>query len=943
MDWFGLGILVEVRDLATRSLNGITQALDNARGSSESFSERFNNAVGGLNLNADNLRNTMMAGFGMQQAGDSFTKVSKAMLHPLVDVGKQVVSTSSQFENWRKTLKALYKDQSKANEKLQWGMKLAAETPFEMTDVTSALIGFKAIGVEADTTLTSVNGVKQSMMEFIGDLASLRPDVGMQGVMMGVRNLIGGDGGKSLRMRMDMDLENILGREFGDTPEQLMQDLADISGKVANGLMGELEGTWTQIISNLKDQATRFFLALGDAGMFDGIKRSLQAFSNIIGSIDDNKMAKIGKNMSEAFNMIWKPIDLAIRGISKLISVIINLVASNSLLGKVVGGFLALGGVITGVVGIVLKLGGGLLVTISSFGLFLLTLQNSNVTFQMIRGAMMGMLSTIGKLALGFGIALAVWKADIGGIRTITMNMVNTISNAFKESTKISEMGVKDMMQSISKLDMNNFGDRLTYRLTQIKVFWMALCEAWNSYELSDDTFRKVQELGLLPLLETVLDFKMRFESFWKGFTSGFKGVVEVIVSVCNKVGEAVGKVVNFLSPITEKLKGTKREIGEGLKLDGWEKAGKIIGVMVSVFGAIAVVGKIVAVVWGALTSVFSVVATVISGAISVITAVVSFLAPVFGAVASVISTVASVLAGLSPIVWVVVAVIGALIGVVVLLKNNWQQVCEWWTTGWNNMLSSAQQLGSQIQQAFSSMGQALGNIVKTASNFVINAWTTMVSSTKSILSQVGSAVKNAFSKVSSTISSSLSKAWKTASSWWSKIKSIFSNPIKAVVNFVKTGDVSGGGGGKKKGGSHANGLYYVPYDGYMAELHKGERVLTALENKKLQQKGATQVAINLPTSDNKGSTVMATPKETPQEQKIVNNFSPTLNPTPNNPKGQSDPPQQVDNSVTFSEGSIQITVNDGKDFDAKKYAKQIMEEIKREQQLRNTLQYKTV
>ncbi|USG67450.1 phage tail tape measure protein [Brevibacillus ruminantium] len=32
--------------------------------------------------------------------------------------------------------------------------------------------------------------------------------------------------------------------------------------------------------------------------------------------------------------------------------------------------------------------------------------------------------------------------------------------------------------------------------------------------------------------------------------------------------------------------------------------------------------------------------------------------------------------------------------------------------------------------------------------------------------------------------------------------------------------------------GSHANGLSYVPFDGYIAELHKGERVLTAEENR---------------------------------------------------------------------------------------------------------------
>lgn len=44
------------------------------------------------------------------------------------------------------------------------------------------------------------------------------------------------------------------------------------------------------------------------------------------------------------------------------------------------------------------------------------------------------------------------------------------------------------------------------------------------------------------------------------------------------------------------------------------------------------------------------------------------------------------------------------------------------------------------------------------------------------------------------------------------------------------------GGSSKDKAvvdGSHANGLNYVPFDGYRAELHKGESVLTASESQK--------------------------------------------------------------------------------------------------------------
>lgn len=50
----------------------------------------------------------------------------------------------------------------------------------------------------------------------------------------------------------------------------------------------------------------------------------------------------------------------------------------------------------------------------------------------------------------------------------------------------------------------------------------------------------------------------------------------------------------------------------------------------------------------------------------------------------------------------------------------------------------------------------------------------------------------------------------------------------------------------RKIDGSNRDGLAYVPYDGYISELHKGERVLTAQENKSLSLAGMGNITLNI-------------------------------------------------------------------------------------------------
>ena len=73
-------------------------------------------------------------------------------------------------------------------------------------------------------------------------------------------------------------------------------------------------------------------------------------------------------------------------------------------------------------------------------------------------------------------------------------------------------------------------------------------------------------------------------------------------------------------------------------------------------------------------------------------------------------------------------------------------------------------------------------------------------------------------------IKEGISKAWQGLTTWFNNLwDSLFGNRSVDV-------DVDYGDGGVPA--PKANGISYVPYDGYYALLHEGERVLTAEENK---------------------------------------------------------------------------------------------------------------
>ena len=175
-----------------------------------------------------------------------------------------------------------------------------------------------------------------------------------------------------------------------------------------------------------------------------------------------------------------------------------------------------------------------------------------------------------------------------------------------------------------------------------------------------------------------------------------------------------------------------------------------------------------------------------------------------------------------------------------------------------DDIMSRIKEVGSNLVSAFKSafvkVGEAISNVFENIKNgFIsfkdkvaevasnvgkafINGLLGTAKSVKdffvNFITEAINALKEAIPKFFEVGKNIMEKLWEGIKSKWNDFKKWFTDIWNSLLDGTLFKNIGGAVKNFFVNGSHENGLSYVPFNGYVAELHKGERVLTAEENK---------------------------------------------------------------------------------------------------------------
>ncbi|WAX12216.1 minor tail protein [Clostridium phage CS266P3] len=164
-------------------------------------------------------------------------------------------------------------------------------------------------------------------------------------------------------------------------------------------------------------------------------------------------------------------------------------------------------------------------------------------------------------------------------------------------------------------------------------------------------------------------------------------------------------------------------------------------------------------------------------------------------------------------------------------------RIWAWLTTTVSNVISWG---ANMVSQARSTATNFVNSFISFITSLPSKVWE-IIQQIPSKVSEIGSQLYNAGRNIFQSLWNGIKSIGDSILGWVSDFAGKIGSFVSGIVDGFKH-VVSGANDAKSAArsvdGKHANGLDYVPYNGYVAELHEGERVLTKQQNREYNEGG---------------------------------------------------------------------------------------------------------
>ena len=540
MNSFGLGLILNFTDNATAGMRSATQAFQQMSSTVDAVSSSIGNSM----------TNMVSACYALDSVGSTIMGIGTSIVSSFLDISQEAIDTGMTMQGFRMQLQALYGENA-FESKMKQIQEYARDSVFEVEGLMQAIVTMKAVGVEAMEAVTSSSGnTTQTLMDYASDIAAMFPNMrnaygtGVNAAMGALKEYIAEGNALSLKRGAGLDITGLLGEDIGDTLEERTQQIADLVEQLGiAGYTVSLLGTPTQQLSKMQDVLFNTMSDIADSGVFDRYTQLLTKVADWLTTLstDTDKYSSIVSIAGETITSVLEPLESILDRLISKADALIDWAVANPTLAK------------------------NILLTVAALGAFLI-----------VGGMFLKFTSALGMASVGFDFLKSLpslLKTVASGFGTLIWKALPFIALAGLAYYAWTE---------------NLFGirDAVNEAIQEIKDIFTVLGDAWDDFTLSEENYNLAETLGILPLVESLLQLKYYWEYFSEGFVKGFNEFFHTIEDALGDFGIDVSdifvKIGEFLSSLVD--------IGQE---DKWSKigevAGKLAGVAISVLAIVKV------------------------------------------------------------------------------------------------------------------------------------------------------------------------------------------------------------------------------------------------------------------------------------------------------------------------------------------------------------------